>query len=314
MSEPILHHYPASPYAEKIRLLLGFKGLAWRSVTIPSIMPKPDVMALTGGYRRTPILQVGADVYCDSTLIVHALEALKPSPTLYPFGDTIAALALGHFAESVLFNVAVPIAFQPDALGIFFPEGDAAFMDRFRADRAEMRKGGTVRRGSLAECKAVYAHLLPRMEAQFVDGRAFAFGSAPSAADFALYHTVWAIGRVPALEPLHAPYPRLVAWMARMAGIGHGPHRPMSSGEAIQVAHRAKPVAIRNPQALETEGITLGDEVEVLPVDYALDAVRGTLLEASAERLSVLRTDARAGAGAVAVHFPRMGFQLRRPG
>lgn len=312
MNEPILHHYPASPYAEKIRLLLGFKGLAWRSVTIPAILPKPDLMALTGGYRRTPVLQLGADIYCDSTLIVRALEALKPSPTLYPFGDTLAVLALGHFAESVLFNVAVPIAFQPEALGIFFPGVDSAFMDKFRADRAEMRKGGTVRRGTLAECKAVYAHLLPRLEAQFIDGRAFAFGGAPSAADFALYHTVWAIGRVPSLVPLHAPYPKLVAWMARMAAIGHGRHHPMSSGEAIRVAQGSKPAAIRNPQALETEGLALGDEVEVLPVDYALDAVRGRLLEASAERLSVLRMDDRAGK--VAVHFPRMGFQLRRPG
>ena len=55
----ILHHYPGSPFAEKIRLILGFKGLHWSSVIIPNVMPKPDVIALTGGYRKTPVLQIG---------------------------------------------------------------------------------------------------------------------------------------------------------------------------------------------------------------------------------------------------------------
>ncbi len=54
MSELILHHYANSPFSEKVRLVLGLKGLSWRSVTVPVMMPKPDVLALTGGYRRTP--------------------------------------------------------------------------------------------------------------------------------------------------------------------------------------------------------------------------------------------------------------------
>jgi glutathione S-transferase len=52
MSALILHHYPTSPFAEKIRLVLGFKKLDWQGVTIPMVMPKPDLMPLTGGYRR----------------------------------------------------------------------------------------------------------------------------------------------------------------------------------------------------------------------------------------------------------------------
>ena len=84
MTELILHHYPASPFAHKARCVLGFKQLAWRSVTVPSVMPKPDVVALTGGYRRTPVLQIGADIYCDTALICDVLEHLRPEPTLYP--------------------------------------------------------------------------------------------------------------------------------------------------------------------------------------------------------------------------------------
>ena len=51
MHELILHHYPTSPFAEKARLMLGFKQLSWRSVMIPPVMPKPDLTALTGVRR-----------------------------------------------------------------------------------------------------------------------------------------------------------------------------------------------------------------------------------------------------------------------
>src|SRR6185436_19379337 len=105
----ILHHYAGSPFSEKVRLMLGFKGLAWRSVPIPVIMPKPDVIALTGGYRRTPILQSGADIWCDSALIARVLEARAPAPTLYPASAPLAPL-LAQWADSTLFWTVIPHA------------------------------------------------------------------------------------------------------------------------------------------------------------------------------------------------------------
>ena len=74
MTEIVFHHYPQSPVAEKVRVVFGIKQLHWRSVEIPRIPPKPDLMPLTGGYRRTPVLQVGADIYCDSQCIMRELE------------------------------------------------------------------------------------------------------------------------------------------------------------------------------------------------------------------------------------------------
>lgn len=310
MNAPILHHYPASPYAEKIRLMLGFKGIKWQSVIIPEVMPKPDVVALTGGYRRTPILQTGADIWCDTALIVRVLERLAPAPTLYPYGDTLAVGALSHFAESVLFNVAVPIAFQPEAIKNFFPGITAEGLERFRADRAAMRQGGTVRRGSLAECKAVYAHFAPKIETQFADGRQFLLGNAPCAADFAVYHTLWPIGRVPGLSGLLSATPRVWQWMERMQEIGHGKPKTISSGDAIAVARAAKPEPVAHPVALETDGIALGDAAQVTPVDYALDPVKGELVTASADEIVIRRNDPRAGT--VQVHFPRFGFALAK--
>ena len=135
MSDIVLHHFPASPYAEKIRAILGFKKLMWKSVTIPAVMPKPDVVALTGGYRRTPVLQIGADVYCDSGLIARAIEDYAPSPTLFTYGDTLAMEAITFLSEAVLFNTAVPIAFTPASVKVFFPDATPEFLDSFRTDR-----------------------------------------------------------------------------------------------------------------------------------------------------------------------------------
>ena len=63
------------------------------------VMPKPDLTALTGGYRKTPVLQVGADVYCDSSLIALELERRYPEPTLFPAAGHGLTLALAAWAS-----------------------------------------------------------------------------------------------------------------------------------------------------------------------------------------------------------------------
>ena len=73
--------------------MLGFKGLAWRGVEQPPILPKPDLAPLTGGYRRIPVLQEGADLWCDTRLIARELERRVPSPTLFPAATSGAAEA-----------------------------------------------------------------------------------------------------------------------------------------------------------------------------------------------------------------------------
>ena len=100
MADIILHHYPTSPFSEKIRLILGYKKLTWKSVIIPRIMPKPDVLALSGGYRKTPFMQIGSDIYCDSALICDVLEHLQPTPTLYPEGQKGVARIIAQWADS----------------------------------------------------------------------------------------------------------------------------------------------------------------------------------------------------------------------
>jgi len=310
MNAPILHHYPVSPFAEKIRVMLAWKRIAWQSVLIPVMMPKPDLTALTGGYRRTPVLQTGADLWCDTALIARVLERLAPEPSLYSQGDTITQRALAHFADSVMFNIAVPIGFQPGGgmIKLLMPEAGPDFLAAFGKDRAAMRQGGTVRRGSLAECKANMQGLLPKIEAQL--GKPFLFGDSPCEADFSLYHVLWPVWKVPETRGMLDGYPRTAAFVERMAGLGHGTFTEISSARAIEIARSAEPAPISGALAVETGGIALGERVNVMPVDYALDPVEGELLHCSAHEIAVRRTDPRAGT--VVVHFPRFGYQVGR--
>ena len=312
MTEPVLHHYPVSPFAEKARAMLGFKGLAWKSVQIPLIMPKPDVVALTGGYRRTPILQLGADIYCDTALIARVLERLAPSPSLYPQGETLAVRAAAHFADNVLFWVTVPIGFQPGGgmMKMFFADATPEFLASFGKDRAAWRQGGTVRRGPVHECKALLPGLLASIEAQLAGP--FLFGKRACAADFALYHTLWLLWKPEDTRPLLAPYPRTLAFVERIAGFGHGKPTDINSGEALRMASSARPEPVNGAVAIETGGLKLGDQAQAMPFDTGLDPVTGELVNASADEIVIRRTDPRAGT--VQVHFPRFGYQLGKPG
>ncbi|HUK04083.1 MAG TPA: glutathione S-transferase family protein [Burkholderiales bacterium] len=309
MTEPVLHHYPVSPFAEKARLMLGYKRLAWKSVQIPLIMPKPDVVALTGGYRRTPILQVGADVYCDTALIARVLERIAPTPSFFPHGDTYAQQAAAQFADSTLFWNTVPVGFTPGTgmMKIFFKDATPEYLAAFGKDRSAYRASS--RRAPAHECRANLVGLLAKIEAQLKAN--FLFGAEPCYADFCLYHALWPLWLPEDLRPMIAAHPRTFAFMERMAAFGHGKSTDLSSADALQLAKTSSPTPVKNAVALETNGIALGAQAAVMPIDTGLDPVVGKLLQASADEIIVRRTDARAGT--VHLHFPRFGFQINNP-
>jgi glutathione S-transferase len=308
MAELILHHYPTSPFAEKVRKILGAKKLAWRSVVIPRILPKPDVVALTGGYRKTPILQIGADIYCDTALIAKKLEQIRPAPPLYPRAHVAAAQRLAQWSDSTLFQVAVSLMFQPTVLEHIFadaPEQMKAFID----DRIAMRKTSNVRRIPVAEARPALTAYLRDLDAQLADGRSFLFDGAPSIADFSMFHPLWFIRRGPPVAPMLEAHRHVQDWMARMDALGQGNPTEMSSAEAIAVAQAAGPSAMKEES--DVEDLRPGDEVAVLPTDYGIDPVVGVLAACNLDEIAVRRTDPRAGG--LVVHFPRIAYEIRKP-
>jgi len=300
----ILHHYAGSPFSEKMRLILGFKGLAWRSVTVPVINPKPDVLALTGGYRRTPFLQIGADIYCDTALMCRVIDALHPAPSLYPAEAGGAAEILAHWADSDLFWVAIPYTMQPAGAAAIFAGAPPEMLQAFAADRAAMTAG--MKRPSTRDATAALQTYLGWLEQQ-LDGRSFLCGSVPSIADFSAVQSLWYIRRAPPVAGILDAFPRLAAWFDRIAVFGHGRSEKLSSADAIAIAYAATP----QPTEVQTgQGFEAGDPVEVAATDYACDVVSGTLVGLSAGQITLRREDPRAGT--VHVHFPRIGYALNK--
>jgi glutathione S-transferase len=317
MSELILHHYATSPFSEKVRLVLGYKGLAWRSVVVPMIMPKPDVVALTGGYRRTPFLQIGADIYCDSALMCRVLDKLQPEPPLYSHTDRGIAEIVSQWADSALFWAAVPYAMRagggPMIMARAEPEHDTGLplperMKAFGADRAAMMAGA--RSGGPADLKVQLLTYLDRLEHMLADGRPFLLGALVSIADFSAAQSIWFIRMAPPVAELLKPYRKLVAWYERIEAGGHGNSERMTTDEALRIARTASG-RYASAEFDATQGFAAGDEVLVTPTDYAHDSVAGRLVGLDAGEVVVARSDARAGT--VHVHFPRVGFQIKKP-
>ena len=308
MHELILHHYDASPFAEKARLMLGFKQLSWRSVDIPRIMPKPDLMALTGGYRKTPVLQVGADIYCDTALIARRLEAEKATPSLFPEGQEFVVASFAQWADSVVFQHAVSLVFQPESMAVRLGKLPAEVVKAFMADRAGLFSGGSASRLPAEQAQHNWPGLMQRLELQLQrEEGEFLFGNA-SIADFALAHPLWFLKGTPVTAPLVDNYPAVAAWLARVLAFGHGSSSVMSAAEAIEIARAATPAALPEEAFGDTNGLQPGQRVAVSATDYGVDPVEGELLFAGREELIVARDDERAGR--VHVHFPRLGFKI----
>ncbi len=305
MNDLILHHYDGSPFAEKARLMLGFKGLAWRSVKVPSILPKPDVVALTGGYRRTPFAQVGADVYCDTALIARLLEQRAPAPTLFPAEAPLAPL-FAQWADATLFWTVIPYTMQPAGLAHRFAGAPPEMLKAFAADRAPFTAGMT--RQTVADASANLRSQLAALEGQLADGRAFLFGDRPSIADFAVAHCLWFVHSGGPVAAILAPYAAIDAWVARMRAFGHGRPEPLDSADALAIAASAGGHA---PCAVAAGlGFEAGQAVTVTPTDYGRDPVAGTLVGLGGDEVVIRRHDPRAGT--VHVHFPRAGFQIKQ--
>lgn len=307
MTTPILHHYPSSPFAEKGRLMLGFKGLAWQSVHIPMVMPKPDVVALTGGYRRTPLLQIGADIYCDTSLIATVLEHLKPEPALFPDHLKGIARIVAQWADGDLFWAAMGYTLSPKGAAAMFANQPPEAAQAFAADRGAMSAGMTRLRPGDAT-SAYRSHL--RRLAHMLHGQPFLLGDAPCIADFAAYHPLWFTRVVnPSMAGILDATPGVLAWMDRMAAIGHGKPSRFTSTEAIAIAAAAEPAPLPQEAFQDDHGIALGSRVTVAAQSFGTETTEGTLVAATRTHVTLARTDDRAGR--LHVHFPRIGYVLK---
>ncbi|MET3378210.1 MULTISPECIES: glutathione S-transferase family protein [Variovorax] len=309
MADLILHHYLTSPFSEKVRLILGAKKLPWKSVFIPPIMPKPDVEVLTGGYRKTPFLQIGADMYCDSALIADVLEHLQPEPTLYPEPEKGMSRILAQWADTTLFWAAMAWNLQPRGAAEVFAKAPPEAAKAFGEDRGKMSAGNMTRLRP-ADATSAYKSYLRRLS-DMLDEKPFLLGEVPSIADFSAYHPLWYTRRIESVRTILDLTPAVIDWLDRMAAIGHGVPEKFTSDEAIAVAKAATPHTLLTDSTFQDDhGIPLGSAVTVRAESFGLEETPGTLVAATRTHYTLERSSERTGT--VHVHFPRIGYVLKK--
>jgi glutathione S-transferase len=312
MQDLILHHYASSPFSEKLRLVLGHKKLPWKSVLIPAIMPKPDLVALTGGYRRTPVLQVGADIYCDTALICDVLEHVRPDPTLYPPHLKGVCRIFAQWADSTLFWAAMGYNLQPKGAQHVFAKAPPEALKAFGEDRKAM--SANLIRLRPGDATSAYRSYLRRI-ANMADEHDFLFGMEPCVADFAAYHGIWYTRQqVPPLAEILNTTPSVIEWAQRVAAIGHGASTHLTAADAVELARATDPAPAGANLLIDSafqddHGIPLGSRVTITPETFGTEPTEGELIAATRTHYSLRREDPRAGT--VHVHFPRIGYVLR---
>lgn len=307
MSEIIFHHYPQSPVAEKVRVGFGIKGLNWRSVEIPRIPPKPDLMPLTGGYRRTPVMQIGADIYCDSQCILREVQRRHAEPTFFPGGAEGMAWGIERWSGGALFTNAIKL--------VLASAGDNLPGD-FAADRGRLYLGPD---WDYAKVTEDLPHIVAQIRGQFgwieqrlATGRTFILRDAPGLPDMLAYYLVWFVrGRWQGGPDLIAEFPHLETWFERVKNIGHGSSTELSSADALDIARAAETETPEQGDAKDPQGLAPGMTVGVTPDEDGGDpVVEGTLRYVDAETIGILRSEERVGE--VCVHFPRVGYRVTK--
>jgi glutathione S-transferase len=305
MHDIILHHYEFSTFSEKVRTALGLKQLAWRSVDIPGLPPRPLLSPLTGGYRRAPVLQIGADIYCDTHAILAALDRLQPAPALVPAGSEGLARGLGFAWERQMWipTIGVLVHF----IGEHIPP-------EFIKDRKEGYLGIDISQAAMApqfEEHVQFVRAQIAWLAQALAGRRFLFGDAPSSADLACWQTLFLLRKncPPEVDNLLGLAP-ILGWYERILALGHGQSSPMTAEAAFEVACQATPSPVTHlPVNGDPGGLKDGTAVRVTPDDNARVPVTGTLVAADAFEVVVHHHDAQAGD--LHIHFPRLGYTVQ---
>lgn len=298
MAELTLFHYALSPFSEKIRAMLGYSELSWLSVTVREMPPRPVLEALAGGYRKVPVAQRGADIFCDTRTIASEIARLSGKPELALENQPEEVQAFVRKADLDIFLACVIAASDGRMLRRLIRETSLINTFRFLKDRINMGRKARVKAVRGAEAKRKVLDHIADLENRL--SQDFLFGPTPCIADFSAYHGLWFACDL-AGKPWLENAPRVSAWMARMKAFGHGSPREITPEDAIAMAASA------TPEPLEP-GSESGTPVTIAPSDYGRDPVSGSLVYSDDTKTVISRSSPKTGL--LHLHFPKQGFRV----
>ena len=297
----ILHHFAKSPFSEKVRVVFGLKNIEWTSVLISRIMPRPDLMPLTGGYRRTPVMQIGADIYCDTQCIIRELERRFPQPTLFPNGYDGVGWATAMWTDRSFFQNTVNLVFG--SLADQVPQDFIADREKLRGAKFDVPAMAT----AVPQMRDQFRAHVQWIESQLADGRSWIGGDKAGLCDVNAYMNIWYVrAHLDSADEMMAEFDHTRAWAGRLRAAGHGQRTEMTTTEALDLATKAVPETEELHDPNDPSGRKVGDKVEVVPDDYGKVRVAGEIVALSPQHIAIRRHDPKAGD--IVVHFPRAGF------
>lgn len=300
----IVHQYDPEPaFSVKTRLMLGFKNAEWYACDHSTILPKPELAALTGGYRQIPVAQIGADIYCGSELIMDLLEKRIPEPSLTRHCGEGLGRGLAYWSEDALFWLIVLIVCGSDF--------ESTRREDFNADRRLMLPGiydpDAMKAALPGNVQQLRAHL-DLINRQLGDRRSFMLGDTPDITDIGLCFPLDFLRHCRnGNEHIPDDYPAISSWMERVLALGNGRRHEIPREAALAVARAAEPTIA--PRSTVREGPQPGDRVQVTWLAYSPIDLEGEVVEAHPRTLAVRHSAPEVGD--VVVHFPRSAGKLR---
>ena len=295
----IIFHYPASPYAEKVRLLAGCLCVSWQSVEVPIQPPRDQLAILAGGYRRIPVMQCGADIFCDTAIICDEVRS-RSERNLAPCSEVASALA--QRAEGDVFFAAIrqgsPLK---TAIGLTMMLGFTGML-AFAKDRASFAQGHAPAAQKSDVARSVFSSFLRDLD-EVLGCQYYLGGNAPCLSDFCCYHPIFLARGFKSIKEATLPA-GVKAWMERIAGLGWGQYTAISSDDAMAAAKMLEPRALPEVGAKHSD---VGQRVKIIPSDTGRVPVTGTLVSKSETRIIVARRSEEVGL--CHVHFPVSGFE-----
>jgi glutathione S-transferase len=291
-----------SPFSQKIRTMLGYAGIPWQSSVTKEAPPRPVLAALAGGYRKVPIAQIGADVFCDTRIIAAEIAAHCNKPELALENCSQEAQDWAQRADLDVFFACVLTGGSKKLKRKVLKSMSLISIVRFLFDRINMGRNASIKIVNPKHARPKVMAYLADLEPRFTDD--FLFGSAPCHADFSTYHGLWFIRDLGERRMID-DFPKTIAWMDRMKAFGDGKFTAIKPQQSIIIARKATPRAI--PEEHKKDPL-IGKRVTIAPNDYAQEPSQGVLVGATPMRWIITRESKEVGT--VNVHFPKQGYVL----
>jgi len=293
----ILHHYPLSPYSEKIRAMSAYAEIEWSSCLTSEAPPRRKLDLLSGGYGRIPIAQWGSDIYCDSNLIADELSRLSKKKSLANLKLNKSDLAQRQWIESKLFFACINRSFSFSLLRRIAKDKGVINLLKFLKDRIAMGAKASISTGSPKSAPRYIKQGIADIENSLGENE-YIGGTEPSILDFSAYHCFWFLQIVGEKNDLEK-HATANAWFARMAEFKSSPSSRIFIEEALSVAKSTKPKKLIKKYLNDHR---IGSQVVITPSDYRQIPVTGILVGADDQRWIIRRESEETGA--LHLHFP----------